>query len=120
MSTPPAVLPPQEGPFPLQLLWGIWVLQLPLGEAGAAGVRPAALAAPGVRHAGDFCCQFVYPGPSLHMPNHLPTPGFATLALWIKIFAPLYCCGRQGLLLNELEVSFQNLALAGLRHAGTN
>ncbi len=34
-----------------------------LGAAGAAELRPAALAAPGARHAGEYCRELSYLGP---------------------------------------------------------
>ena len=89
MSTSPIGPPPLEGPYPLQLLWGFWVLHLPL-----AGWVQQALLNFAPQHSlllayatlASIAVNYHILGPthfqhSLHIPNFLPTSGFAMWAL---------------------------------------
>ncbi len=65
MSTSP-IGPPLGGSIPTAIDVGVLGAAFAagwLGAAGAAELRPAALAAPGVRHAGEYCCELSYLGP---------------------------------------------------------
>ncbi len=85
----PNWFPPWEGPYPLQLLWGVWELHLPL-----AGWEQPALLNFAPQHSlllanatlASIVVNYHILGPthfqhSLHIHNFLPTSGFAMWAL---------------------------------------
>ncbi len=96
--------PPLEGPYPPQLLWEFWVLHLPL-----AGWMQQALLNFAPQHSlllayatpANVVVNYHILGPthlqhSLHIPNFLPTSGFAMWALRIYIFVPLGTAVAEG------------------------